>query len=174
MHIGIVSDTHVFMKTDFSGLIKRLRQHFGDVDLIIHAGDICTLEFLEALEKVAPVEAVCGNSDDSSIRDKLDFVKFLNIDKFRIGICHNELSPSIIKQENINIVISGHTHIPEIREEPGVLFLNPGSTTFPKSPPLNVKFQKRRVPLPTVIILELDGDISSAFIYSFMVNEESS
>ncbi len=32
-----------------------------------------------------------------------------------------------------DILLSGHTHIPECREENGILFLNPGSVSLPKN-----------------------------------------
>ena len=32
-----------------------------------------------------------------------------------------------------NIVISGHTHVPLLEEHDGIIYVNPGSTTIPKS-----------------------------------------
>ena len=32
-----------------------------------------------------------------------------------------------------DIVISGHTHVPRLEEDNGILYVNPGSTTIPKS-----------------------------------------
>jgi putative phosphoesterase len=167
MLIGILSDTHISKDMDFKPLINKLKKAFDGVELIIHAGDVCNIDFIVELEKIAPIEVVCGNSDDNTIRNKYLPFKVLSMNQLKIGISHEEISASLISQEKLNIVISGHTHIPEIREEPSILFLNPGSTTQPKPPPIRKMYQKQRPAMPTVILLEIDKEFSSAYIDSF-------
>ena len=56
MRIGILSDTHGFLR-------KEVIEGLQGVDHIIHAGDIDKKEVLDELEKIAPVTAVRGNAD---------------------------------------------------------------------------------------------------------------
>lgn len=56
VEIGIISDTH--------GLVRpEVYEAFEGVDLILHAGDIGSLDVIIELEPVAPVRAVVGNID---------------------------------------------------------------------------------------------------------------
>lgn len=167
MLIGVLSDTHITEKSESEILFNKIKSAFQDVDMIIHAGDVCTIDFINLLKQISPIEAVCGNSDDATIRNMYPPFKIITLEGTRIGISHESMSPSIIKEENLKIVINGHTHIPSISEEPGVLYLNPGSPTLPRAPPLHEMYQKQRAALPTVIILELNDEFSSAYIYSF-------
>jgi putative phosphoesterase len=54
--IGLISDTHNVVRPE-------ALQHLAGCDAIIHAGDICEQEVLDALERIAPVTAVRGNND---------------------------------------------------------------------------------------------------------------
>ncbi len=69
MEIGIISDTHFGLKDDYLALFEKLNQIFKDTDLIIHAGDVTNIKFIESMEYIAPVEVVCGNMDDNSIQN---------------------------------------------------------------------------------------------------------
>src|SRR5574340_217609 len=55
--IGLVSDTHGLVRPELDSLL-------AGVDLIVHAGDVGGHAVLEALARIAPVEAVSGNVDD--------------------------------------------------------------------------------------------------------------
>ena len=54
--VGVISDTHGLLRPEVLKI-------FSGVDLIIHAGDIGTLETLAELQSLAPVVAVRGNND---------------------------------------------------------------------------------------------------------------
>ncbi len=55
--VGLIADTH--------GLVRpQLAEVFDGVDLIVHAGDVGGRAVIEALLRIAPVEAVFGNVDD--------------------------------------------------------------------------------------------------------------
>ena len=54
--IGVISDTHGLLRPE---AVKALK----GVELIIHAGDIGDPKILRALERIAPVHAVRGNTD---------------------------------------------------------------------------------------------------------------
>ncbi len=119
--LGVISDTH-------GRLRETVLNALGDSDLIIHAGDIGDVEILRALEKLAPVVAVRGNMDREPWTRDLPKTQVVELGQVLIYILHDlltmDLNPKIA---GFNLVISGHTHSPEILEKDGGCFLNPGS-----------------------------------------------
>lgn len=168
MEIGIISDTHIGPKRDYSGLYRRLEEAFADVELILHAGDVSNIKFITDLERIAQVEAVVGNVDDPTIHERFTSFSKIEVMGKNIGLIHDMPSFSFVKQEKLDILVTGHTHIPTIKEyyelNHGFLHLNPGSPLQPRAPPLNVRYQVQRKPLPTIMILNIDEEISSAYI----------
>ena len=119
--LGVISDTH-------GRLRETALDALGDSDLIIHAGDIGDVEILRALEKLAPVVAVRGNMDREPWTNDLPRTQVVEIGQVLIYILHDLLTMDLNpKTAGFNLVISGHTHSPEIVEKDGVCFLNPGS-----------------------------------------------
>jgi putative phosphoesterase len=126
-HIGVISDTHGRIP---SGVL----QAFKNVDLIIHAGDIGDQSVLDQLLQIAPVTAVRGNMDFGKWAGKLPETEIVEIGQIVLYVLHivNRLD---IDPEKLGYkaVISGHTHRPDLYEENGVTFINPGSASYPKS-----------------------------------------
>ena len=125
--VGIISDTH--------GLVsQRVVKSFKDVDLIVHAGDVGKPEVLETLQSIARVYPVRGNVDGGKWADNLPFTEVVKVGQTYLYVLHDisalDLDPVTA---GFNAVISGHSHIPKIEEQNGVLFLNPGSAG-PKRP----------------------------------------
>lgn len=119
--IGVISDTH--------GLLRPgVAEAFQGVDLILHAGDIDTIQVLKALKDIAPVKAVRGNMDRGGWADQLPATEVVEYGGVGFYMVHNihemDLDPSAAE---FRVVISGHTHQPKIEEKNGMLFLNPGS-----------------------------------------------
>ena len=119
--VGIISDTH--------GLIRqRVVKSFKDVDLIVHAGDVGKPELLETLQSIARVYPVRGNVDGGKWADNLPFTEVVKVGQTYLYVLHDlntlDLDPVTA---GFNAVISGHSHVPKIEEQNGVLFLNPGS-----------------------------------------------
>lgn len=120
-------------------LLKGLR----GVDLILHAGDICTAATLRELEAVAPVTAVAGNCDAPDLLRTLPVRRTIEIESSRIGLLHGNGSRTALKTarealssfDHVDCVVFGHSHQPHIEEENGVLFLNPGSPTWKRFAP---------------------------------------
>ncbi|MHA1271859.1 MAG: metallophosphoesterase family protein [Promethearchaeota archaeon] len=167
--IGIISDTHIDSSLDKSkidGLLIQLKRIFKDVDEIIHAGDVCEEEFLKELRKIAPTKCVRGNMD--KIRDLEDFIQF-SIGPYNIGVIHeppNDIE-GFFKQNNLHILIHGHTHYPIIKDTHyKTLILNPGSPTRPKPPPKRFGF-KEPIARPSVITLEID---ENNMVKTFIIN----
>jgi len=121
MTAGVISDTHGLMRREALDALR-------DADLIIHAGDIGKPSVLETLETIAPVFAVRGNIDRGEWASSLPASRLVEVESVRIYVVHDikdlDIDPVA---ESIQMVISGHSHMPAIVERNGVSFLNPGS-----------------------------------------------
>lgn len=121
VRVGVISDTH--------GTIRRsaLRAFVG-VDLIVHAGDVGDAEVLRALERIAPVFAVMGNTDRSTCVGPLPETEVVEAGDALLYVLHDlgrlDLDPAAA---GFHAVIFGHSHEPYAHRNKGVLYLNPGS-----------------------------------------------
>ncbi len=119
--IGVISDTHGLLRPEAaSGL--------AGVELIIHAGDIGNPQVLQALEKIAPVHAVRGNTDRGEWAAALPHTRVVEVGGILIYVLHElftlDLDPAAA---GFAAVIFGHSHQPHMERKNGVLYLNPGS-----------------------------------------------
>lgn len=137
MLIGLISDTHIPDRA--KQLPQNVLDAFSDVDLILHAGDLTSLEVIEELEEIAPVMAVQGNMDRVG-GIKLPKAKIVEAEGLKIGIVHGEVYPRgdtqqlvyLAKELGADILVSGHSHQPKIEQTDGVLLINPGSPIVPR------------------------------------------
>ncbi len=148
MRLGVIADTH--------GLLRpQVFDAFAEVDHILHAGDLGSLDLLTELEALAPVTAVYGNTDGADVRRQLPRAATVELDGFDIVVTHGDQlgSPT---PENLNaafpeaqIIVYGHTHSPLLTVvDVVVTVMNPGSAG------------PRRFKLaPSVGILELEPGI---------------
>jgi putative phosphoesterase len=94
----------------------------------VHGGDIGKPEILSALEEIAPVTAVRGNNDAAGWARDIPETAVLEAAGARIYVIHDlkqlVLDPAA---EGFDVVVSGHSHKPLMREEGPVLYVNPGS-----------------------------------------------
>jgi uncharacterized protein len=124
MRIGVISDTH-------NHLDPRIRQLFTGVDHILHGGDIGLPAIILALEQIAPLTAVAGNTDDPGFHYRLTEVIELADRKFllqHIVNPHALADPlkARIARERPDVVVFGHTHKPFSEIIGGTRFFNPG------------------------------------------------
>lgn len=119
--IGIISDTHGLLRPEALA-------DLANVDHIIHGGDIGNSEIINALRKIAPVTAVKGNVDTAEWAAEFPETAFVRLAGRLFYILHdlNALQIDPVA-EGINVIISGHSHVPKIDSVNGVLYLNPGS-----------------------------------------------
>ncbi|WP_035276667.1 metallophosphoesterase family protein [Desulforegula conservatrix] len=119
--IGVISDTHGLLRP------KALNMLSGS-DIIIHAGDIGEIDIIHKLEDIAPLYAVRGNTDRSSWPRKIPSWEIVQFEGLNIYVRHilgeMDIDPA---SASIDIVITGHTHMPKIDWKNGILFFNPGS-----------------------------------------------
>ncbi len=120
--IGVISDTH--------GLLRpQAVQALQGVELIIHAGDIGHPRVLAALDEIAPVKAVRGNTDRGEWARRLPLSLLLEVGGARLSVLHDlqALDRSLPSRPQFQAVIYGHSHQPRSECRDGVLYLNPGS-----------------------------------------------
>jgi|ERR1700683_3361185 putative phosphoesterase len=125
MKIGIISDTHGKFDAAIEGI-------FRGVDLIIHAGDIGTLDIVERLESIAPVLAVEGNND-SFARYPVERIEHIEgrsvLIRHIFGEIHQLRKADLegLLRMAPDIVIFGHSHKPYKAKVGPTLLFNPGS-----------------------------------------------
>jgi len=154
MKIGIISDTH----SAGSGrdLPDPVRSALQGVDLILHCGDLECLGVLDYLETLAPVLAVRGYEDPTEPGNRLArATRVVQADGISIGMVHDIQWPTtgittspdgaalVFPAGDINellakkfgrpvtVVLFGDTHEELICHYDGILFVNPGSPTYP-------------------------------------------
>lgn len=122
--VGLISDTHGLLRPEIPGI-------FSGVDLIVHAGDVGG-GVLEALGKIAPVEAVSGNIDDRS-NPMLPRQRSLPVGRLMLHVSHGDelghpTPERLLARYAGEILVYGHTHKPLIfRDDHGRLVVNPGA-----------------------------------------------
>jgi uncharacterized protein len=149
MRIAVVSDTHLPKGARVlpAGCVERLRA----ADLILHAGDLVSVSFLEELRAYGPpVEAVYGNVDEPALRELLPKERVVEAGGARLGMVHIP-GPRAGREERLRArfpgcgaVVYGHTHLPQLERVDGVWILNPGSPT-----------ERRKAPVRTMLELEV-------------------
>jgi putative phosphoesterase len=119
--VGLISDTHSLLR-------PAVLQFLQGSDLILHAGDICDESVLQELARIAPVTAVRGNNDWGPWADRLEEGELVTVDQVGIFVVHDVADlPRHARARAARVVVSGHSHKPLVREEGGMLFVNPGS-----------------------------------------------
>ncbi|MBW1729363.1 MAG: metallophosphoesterase family protein [Deltaproteobacteria bacterium] len=130
MKIGVISDTHLNQPSSL--LEKVYRECFHDVDLILHAGDVCRLEVLEVF-KDKRLYVVSGNCDDDEVKKRFPDKQVIEAGGYKIGLVHGWGPPfglwrrvaSVFR--GVNCIVFGHSHRPMTKRDNGVLFFNPGA-----------------------------------------------
>ncbi len=119
-------------------------------DLILHAGDVVAAPVLRELEAFAPVEAVFGNMDEPALQEALPERRVVAVEGVRIGMVHVPGERAGREERLVSwfpgcdVVVYGHTHVPQLEQHRGVWILNPGSPT-----------ERRRAPHRSLIVLDV-------------------
>jgi putative phosphoesterase len=133
LRVVVVADTHSRPHPDSARHIAALRP-----DAILHAGDIGDLQVLDDLGKIAPVVAVRGNID-ARAPDLPDVVTIdvesdgrtaLRLLLLHIAVVGPKLRADVARlaaERGASIVVCGHSHVPFIGRDRGLLVLNAGS-----------------------------------------------
>ncbi len=133
IRVVVVADTHGRPHPDSARHIAALRP-----DAILHAGDIGDLQVLDDLREIAEVVAVRGNID-AHAPDLPDVVTIdvesgertaLRILLLHIAVYGPKLRAEVVRlaaERGAQIVVCGHSHVPFIGQDRGLLVLNAGS-----------------------------------------------
>jgi putative phosphoesterase len=148
--IGVISDTHI-KQGGKRQIPPQVYETFAGVDLILHAGDLNTMQVITDLEAIAPVVAVYGNNCDWEVLHTLTQTREMKIEDVRIGLVHGDIGKgsstrlvALSHFPNVDCVVFGHSHRPLIDwyDLPGgrgdvrqVLLFNPGSATKKRGAP---------------------------------------
>ncbi len=132
MKIGVISDTH--LKGVSSQLIDIYQEYFPDVDMIIHVGDLVSIEVVDFLSQ-KPLHIVQGNMDSLEVKERFPEKRIVEIKGFRLGVIHGWGSPFGIEKRirsefhDVHVIIYGHSHRSANHTDKGVIFFNPGTAT---------------------------------------------
>ena len=153
MLIAIIADTH--LPRGSRRLPEDCVRRIAGSDLVLHAGDVATVEVLRELEAIGPpLAAVHGNVDSAELRRLLPAERVVEAGGARIGLVH-DAGPRSGRLERMRrrfggrarAVVFGHSHLPlHERAGDGFQIFNPGSPT-----------ERRRAPAHTMGIGRVDG-----------------
>lgn len=153
MLVVVLADTHIPRRA--KALPGGLTPHLEFADLILHAGDLLVEDVLYELEAYAPVRAVKGNVDGWDVRlpETLEF----EVGGVPVAMIH-DAGPKKGRRGRMRrrfpgagVVVFGHSHVPWLEEDGGLMLLNPGSPT-----------DRRRQPEHTFALLWVEGGESRA------------
>ncbi|MBI4307426.1 MAG: metallophosphoesterase family protein [Chloroflexi bacterium] len=152
MRIGVIADTHI--QSPGERMPDAVLRIFRGVELILHCGDIYHISCLDQLETLAPVFAVRGYPDPRVPDPRLaEPTRIVEAGGLRIGMVHDigwpgprikadqtlelpddEPVPDVLRRKfggPVHIVAFGDTHEELVETHSGILFVNPGSPTYP-------------------------------------------
>ncbi|MGB9987008.1 metallophosphoesterase [Salarchaeum japonicum] len=137
--ITVVSDTHSETGHELAG---RTRDAVDAAEAVLHAGDFTTESALDAFHDAANrLHAVHGNADTQGVRDRLPSARTVDLDGVRVALTHTERGGEtglamFGRQHGADLVISGHTHRPNVTDVGDLVLLNPGTHAEPRSHPV--------------------------------------
>ncbi len=128
--VGVMSDSH--------GIVpKQIYSFFKDVDVILHAGDIGSIEVIQELRNFKRTVAVYGNCDSKYMDNEIKGLLKIDIEQVKILMTHIGGYPKhyeksivpIFKEEKPNIFVCGHSHILRVMydKDYNFLLINPGA-----------------------------------------------
>jgi putative phosphoesterase len=151
MRVITLADTHAPRR--WRSCPPRVAGQLRGADLILHAGDVCTVAVLDELAGCAPVRAVLGNNDgpDVAAWGAPETLR-LDLDGLSVAMVH-DAGPAPGRAARMrrafpdaDLVVFGHSHIPLVHAENGQCLFNPGSPT-----------DRRRQPRGTIGVLDIRG-----------------
>ena len=154
MKIGIIADTH----GNVAGWDAAVEVALDGSDLLIHCGDVLyhgpKFAPAPAYDPMAlaarindshcPVLIARGNGDSDVDQLVLEVplqspYVFAQIEGLRILVAHGHIQPPeglvpLAQQWRIDLLLTGHTHVPSVARHDDLLHVNPGTVTYPLSP----------------------------------------
>lgn len=128
--IALISDSHSYMDHNTLTCLQ-------DADEIWHAGDIGSMDVMDALPNDKPFRAVFGNIDDQSIQELYPEWQEFELAGVKVLMTHIGGKPpryakgvkQRIKESAAQVFVCGHSHICKVEFDPSLncLYMNPGA-----------------------------------------------
>ncbi|HXQ14149.1 MAG TPA: metallophosphoesterase family protein [Caulobacteraceae bacterium] len=136
---GLTADTHDEL-VDWPSILGRLTAAWGEIDGVLHCGDLSSAAALDGLAAVAPTFATRSDGDPPEAPPTLvDGPRVLSLGGVRVGLTFNladeAMSPAgaaALFGGPVAACVYGGTHEARLEEIGGVLFVNPGSPSLAK------------------------------------------
>jgi putative phosphoesterase len=147
----LISDTHLPRRA--KDLPAPVWAAAEAADVVVHAGDWCSVGLLDDLERRARrVIGVVGNNDGPELAGRLPEVARAELGGLRLAVVHDS-GPSAGREgrcaaayPDADLLVFGHSHIPWDTVAPsGLRLINPGSPT-----------DRRRQPFGTYVTAAID------------------
>ncbi|KAJ7078924.1 Metallo-dependent phosphatase [Mycena belliarum] len=168
----IIGDLHIPHRThDLPSKFKKLLVP-GKIQQILCTGNVCDKETYEYLRTISPdVNVVKGDYDETS-----NFPSSITVvhSPIKIGVIHGHQSvpvgdldslSAIARQMDVDVLISGHTHIFQAREHDNKFFVNPGSATGAWTGAFNGD------PTPSFALMDIQGPVVVTYVYQLIEGE---
>ena len=170
--LGVMSDTHGSLN-GWSFAVDAI----GPVGAMLHAGDVLyhgprnpipewyqPSDLGSAIKNYKGMLLVSRGNCDAPVDEMVTNMEFhpwvsLVWNDRKIIMMHGDNIPllhALAHEGQADLVISGHTHVPSLEREEGMIFLNPGSTTLPKG---GSRASAAVIDDKAVTVLTLDGDV---------------
>jgi uncharacterized protein len=142
IRLAIIADTH--MAGGRRRLPDRCAELIAASDLVVHAGDIMSLEALAEIEAIGPpLRAVTGNMDGWELRARLPETDEVDADGAKVAVVH-DAGPAGGRLERMrrrfpsaDAVVFGHSHLPLHERDGDFQIFNPGSPTDRRKAPVH-------------------------------------
>lgn len=164
----VVGDLHVPERA--AGIPEAFRKMFspGRIQYVFITGNVVCKDMFDYLRSIAP-EVYCTRGECDGWGANLPDTITVEVEGVRIGLTHgHQVIPSgdrdslaaVQRRLNVDVVISGATHIPKVHEFDSFLFINPGSSTgaFTHRDP-NV--------VPSFVLLDIKDKSITVFTYLY-------
>jgi putative phosphoesterase len=160
MVIGVISDTHFGSK--HIKLPEEVERTLKSADLILHAGDFCSVAGYEAIARLGALRGVYGNNDVQVLVEELPWCRTFRFGRFTAAMIHGHGFDRLTARQAVerelkgkyDIAIFGHSHRPYRAWSDETLLFNPGSPT-----------QRRWEPSASYGIIRIDDSIDAELRY---------
>jgi vacuolar protein sorting-associated protein 29 len=171
----VLGDLHIPYRT--SEIATKFRDLLvpDKIPTLVCTGNLCTVETLDYIKSIAPnVHCVRGDMDDSSLNLPEELV--FEVGDFRIGVIHgHQIVPwgdldclsAVARRLEVDVLISGHTHVNETVEWNGKCFINPGSLTGAFSPTSTTGIKA------SFICMSVKSDTITNYVYELLPDSTS-
>ncbi|KAF5309571.1 hypothetical protein D9619_012421 [Psilocybe cf. subviscida] len=167
----VIGDLHIPHRVhDLPAKFKKLLVP-GKIQQILCTGNVCDKETYEYLRTISPdVHVVRGDFDESGFPLSMTIVHH----PVRIGVVHGHQAiptgdldslSALARQMDVDVLISGHTHVFQAIQYDNKFFVNPGTATGAWSGSFNGD------PIPSFALMDIQGSVVVTYVYQLIDGE---